>query len=164
MIQDSPYLTDLDIPEVDSEDVTIFQGANVLEAKRQHGVQRGRPEQPVAILTTFGWTLAGSVISIVKPERLHVMHVHRVLNVEESLSKHVEDWWRTESFGTKYEDATPRSREAKRAPETLQRTVKHVFDRCEVRMLWREGEVKLITASWLKNDSTERVYRKETEA
>ena len=123
MIQDFPHLTDLDIPEVESEDVTILQGANVLEAKRQHDVQRGRPGQLVAIPTTFGWTLDGSVKSIVKLERLHVMHVHHVLNVEESLSKQVEDWWRTESFGTKYEDATPRSREAKRAPETLQRSM-----------------------------------------
>ena len=118
MIQDFPHLTDLDIPEVDSEDVTILLGANVLEAILQHDVRRGRPGQPVAILTAFGWTLAGSVKSIVKPERLHVMHVHRVLNAEESLSKQVEDWWRTESFGTKYEDVTPRSREDKRALET----------------------------------------------
>ena len=80
MIQDFPKLTDLDIPEVDSEDVTILLGANVLEAILQHDVRRGRLVQPVAILAAFGWTLAGSVKSIVKPERLHVMHVHRVLN------------------------------------------------------------------------------------
>jgi len=118
MTQDFPHLTDLDIQEVDSEDVTILLGANVLEAILQHDVRRGRPGQPVAILTTFGWTLAGSVKSIVKPERLHVMQVHRVPNVKESLSKQVEDWWRTESFGTKYEDVTPHSREDKRALET----------------------------------------------
>ena len=62
--------------------MTILLGANVLEAILQHDVRRGRPGQPVAILTAFGWTLAGSVKSIVKPERLHVMHVYRVLNVE----------------------------------------------------------------------------------
>ncbi|PFX13712.1 hypothetical protein AWC38_SpisGene22184 [Stylophora pistillata] len=70
------------------------------------------------------------------------MHVHRVLNVEESLSKQVEDWWQTESFGTKYEDATPRSREDKRALETLERIVKHVSDGYEARMLWNEQDVK----------------------
>jgi len=113
MMQNFPHLIDLDIPEVDSEDVTILLGANVLEAILQHDGRGGRPGQPVAIFTAFGWTLAGAVKSIVKPERLHVMHVHRVLNVEESLSKQVEDWWRTESFGTKYEDVTPRSREDK---------------------------------------------------
>ena len=77
-----------------------------------------------------------------KPERLHVMHVHRVLNAEESLSKRVEDWWQTESFGTKYEDVTPRSREVKRALEAFERTAKHVCNRYEVEMLWREEEVK----------------------
>ena len=75
MMQDFPHLTDLDIPEVDSEDVTILLGANVLEAILQRDVRRGRSGQPVAILTAFGWTLAGSVKSIVKLERLHVMHV-----------------------------------------------------------------------------------------
>ena len=73
---------------------------------------------PVAILTAFVWTLAGSVMSIVKPERLHVMHMHQVKNVKESLSKQVEGWWRTESFGAKYEDVKPLSREGKRALET----------------------------------------------
>ena len=89
MMQDFPHLTDLEIPEVDSEDATILLGANVLEAKLQRDVRRGRPGQPVAIFTAFGWTLAGSVKSIVKPERLHVMHVHRVLKAEESLTKQV---------------------------------------------------------------------------
>ena len=50
MIQDFSHLTDLDIPEVDSEDVTILLGANVLEAILQHDVQRGSPGQPIAIL------------------------------------------------------------------------------------------------------------------
>ena len=113
-----------------------------------------------------GWILAGSVKSIVKPERPHVIHVHRVLNAEESLSKQVEDWWRTESFGTKYEDVTPRSREDKRSPETLERTVKHVCNRYEVGMLWREGEVnfpdnRLMAEKRL--ESTERKLKSDEE-
>ena len=166
MIQDFPHLTDLDIPEVDSEDVTILLGANVLEAILQHDVRRGRPGQPVAILTAFGWTLAGSVKSIVKPERLHVMHVRRVLNAEESLSKQVEDWWRTESFGTKYEDVTPRSREDKRALQTLERTVKHVCNRYELGMLWREEEVKFPDNPLMAEkrlESTERKLNRDEE-
>lgn len=95
-----------------------------------------------------------------KPERLHVMHVHRVLNVEESLSKQVEDWWRTESFGTKYEDVTLRSREAKRAREILERTVKHVCDRYEVGMLWREREVKFPDSRLMAEKRLESTQRK----
>ena len=165
-MQDFPHLTDLDIPEVDSENVTILLGANVLEAILKHYVRRGRPGQTVAILTAFGWTLDGSVKSIMKPERLHVMHVHRVLNVEESLSKQVEDWWRTESFNTKYEDVTPRSREDKRAPGTLERTVEHVCNRYEVEMLWREGEVKFPDNRLMgekRLESTERKLKRDGE-
>jgi len=61
MMQDFPHLTDLDMPEVDSEDVAILLGANVLEAILQLDVRRGRPRQSVAILTAFGWTFPGSV-------------------------------------------------------------------------------------------------------
>ena len=95
-----------------------------------------------------------------KPERLHVMHVHRVLNVEESLNKQVVDWWRTESFGTKYEDVTPRSREDKRVLETLERTVKHVSDRYEVGTLWREGEVKFPDNHLMAEKRLESIERK----
>ena len=61
LMQDFLHLTDIVIPEVDSEDMTILLGANVLEAILQHDVRRGRPGQSVAILTAFGWTLGGSV-------------------------------------------------------------------------------------------------------
>ena len=63
IMQDFPHLNNLSIPEVNSEDVTVLLGANVLEAILQHDVRRGRPGQLVAILTAFGWTLAGSVNS-----------------------------------------------------------------------------------------------------
>ena len=61
MIEDFPHLNNLSIPEVNSEDVTVLLGANVLDAILQRDVRRGRPRQPVAILKAFGWTLAGSV-------------------------------------------------------------------------------------------------------
>ena len=141
-MQNFPHLNDPQIPEVSSEDVTVLLGANVLEETLQRDVRRGRPGQPAAVLTSFGWTLAGSVKSVVKPECLYVMHVHRALNAEETLNKQVEDWWRTESFDTKYEHETPRSREDLSALESLERTVKHVGDRYEDGMLWKDEDVK----------------------
>ena len=142
MMQNFPHLNDLQIPEVSSEDVTVLLGANVLEAILQRDIHRGCPGQPIAILTAFGWTLAGSVKSVVKRECLYVMHVHCVLDAEETINKQVEDWWRMELFGTKYEHVTPRSREDLSALETLERTVKHVGDRYVVGMLWKGEDVK----------------------
>ena len=72
----------------------------------------------------------------------------------------------TESFGTKYEDVTPPSCEDKRALETLETTVKHVCDRYEVGMLWREGEVKLPDNRLMAEkrlESTERKLKRDEE-
>jgi len=142
MLKDLPHLSDIPIPEIDSGAVTILLGANVLEAILQRDVRRGNVGQPVAVLTAFGWTLTGSIKSVVPPERLHVMHVHRVRNAEEQLLQRVEEWWRTDAFGTKYENETPRSVEDKKALEILENTVKHLGDRYEVGMLWRDRDVK----------------------
>ena len=63
-MQTWPHVVDLEIPEVDSKDVTILLGTNVLEAILQHEVRRGSPGQPAAVLTAFGWTITGSVESL----------------------------------------------------------------------------------------------------
>jgi len=47
-MQTWPHVADLEIPDVDSEYVTVLLGANVLEAILQCEVRRGAPGQPVA--------------------------------------------------------------------------------------------------------------------
>ena len=66
VVQEFPHLSGLDIPEVDSKDVTMLLGANVLDAVLQRDVRRGSVGQPVAVLTAFGWALTGLVKSFVK--------------------------------------------------------------------------------------------------
>lgn len=53
LMQTWPHVVDLEIPEVDSMDVTVLLGANVLEAILQLEVRRGAPGQPAAIRTAF---------------------------------------------------------------------------------------------------------------
>ena len=136
------HVADLEIPEVDSKDVTILLGANVLEAILQREVRRGSPGQPAAVLTAFGWTLTGSVKSLVTPESLHVMLIHTVPSEGDLLHRQVQNWWRTDSFGTKYAQTSPRSLEDKRALQTLQETVKHVGDRYQVGLLWKTPDIE----------------------
>ncbi|KAL9972904.1 hypothetical protein ACROYT_G019295 [Oculina patagonica] len=54
----------------------------------------------------------------------------------------MQNWRRTDSFGTKYEQTTPRSLEDKKALKTLEETVKHVGDRYQVGMLWKRPDVE----------------------
>ena len=96
------HVADLEIPEVDSKDVTILLGANMLEAILQREVRRGSPGQPAAVLTAFGWTLTGSVKRLVAPESLHVMFIHTVPSDDYLLHRQVHNWWRTNSFGTNH--------------------------------------------------------------
>ena len=71
-----------------------------------------------------------------------MLHIHRVLDTEGTLERKVEEWWLTESFGTKYEQETPRSREDRKALDILEKTVKRVGDRYEAGLLCKEQDVK----------------------
>ena len=141
-MQTWPHVADLEIPEVDSKDVTILLGANVLEAILQRELRRGSPGQPAAVVTAFGWTLTGSVKSLVAPESLHVMFIHTVPSDDDLLHRQVQNWWRTDSLGTKYEQTSLRSLDDKRALQTLQETVKHVGDRYQVGLLWKTPDIE----------------------
>ena len=143
MIQSWPHLQSLSIPEVDSRDVTILLGANALDAILHQEARRGAPGQPVAVHTAFGWTFKGSVKGVVPPERLHVMLTHRVPTKNDLLNQQLQNWWRTDSFGTKYQRETPRSGEDKKAVQILEDTVRHVGDRYEAGLLWKEKDVAL---------------------
>ena len=54
MIASWPHLNSLDIPEVNSKDVTILLGANVLDAILHREARKGAAGQPVAVRTAFG--------------------------------------------------------------------------------------------------------------
>ena len=101
-MQTWPHVVDLEIPEVDSKDVTILLGANALEFILQREVCRVSPGQPSAVLTAFWLTLTGSVKSLVAPESLHVMFIRMVPSNDDLLHRQVQNWWRTDSFSTKY--------------------------------------------------------------
>lgn len=73
----------------------------MLEAILQREVHRGSPGQPAGVLAAFGWTLTGSVKSLVTPESLHVMLIHKVPSEDDLLHRQVQNWWRTDSFDTK---------------------------------------------------------------
>lgn len=101
------HLKNLNIPEVDSDKVTVLLGANVVEAILHREVCKGQPGQPTAVLTVFGWTLTGSVKSFIPSECLRVMHIHRVPSSDDLLHQQIQNWWRTDSFATKYQQDSP---------------------------------------------------------
>ena len=123
---------------VDSKHVTVLLGANILDAILHADVRRGTQGQPVAVNTAFGWTLTGAVKGFVPPERLHIMLIQRIPTTDHLLNQQLQNWWRADSFGTKYQHESPRTREDKRAIEIFESTVRHVGDCYKAGLLWKE--------------------------
>ena len=156
----------MEVPEVDSRSVKILLGANVVDAVLQQEIRKGLPGQPVAVLTRFGWTLTGSVKQFVPPEQSHKMHVNLIQSSDDLLHRQVQNWWRTDLFGTKFEHQSPRSREDARALEMLEKTVKHCGDRYEVGLLWKDENVELPKNRVMAEkrlESTERMLKRNNE-
>ena len=142
MIQSWPHLANLKIPEVNSKDVTMLLGANLVEAILHHEVRKGARGHPAAVLTASGWTLTGCIRSFVTEEQRRIMHVHHVQTSDDLLQRQMQDWWRTDTFGT---NIVKRRRNLEKTKETkiLEETVKNLGNRYEVGLLWKDSDVQL---------------------
>ena len=136
------HLADLEIPDISNKQIELLLGANVTEAIVRREARIGRPGQPVAVRTAFGWCLSGSVTQLASPGARHVMHMARVESPDEELNSLVKNWWSTESFGTKFESKVATSSEDRRAEKLLLKTTNWRGDRYETG-LWRSDKVSL---------------------
>ena len=139
------HLHGLKIPDLSGGEVQLLLGANVLEAVLQREARVGRPGEPVAIRTAFGWSLTGSFAGVVPEHHREVMFVSKSKSQQsdEDLSNMLHDWWSTESFGTKPVDKHPVTLEDKKAMGILENTTQLKGGRYEVGLLWREEEVSM---------------------
>ena len=92
MIQSWPHVSDIEVSEVDSHDLTMLIGANAIDAFAQYEIRQGSSGTPAAVLTSFGRTLTGSVKNFVPPEQLHCMFVHKIPSAEDFLHEQVQNW------------------------------------------------------------------------
>ena len=134
------HLLGLPIPDCSSGQVELLLGANVLEAVIQREVRVGRPGQPVAIRTAFGWTLTGAVSDLVSGASKEVMLIERV-DPEEQLMETIKQWWTTESLGKKFTIDGRRSKEDELAQKMLERNIKKCGNRCKASQLWHVSSV-----------------------
>ena len=133
----------LDLPDYRGVEIKLLLGANVIEAVLQQEVRIGKPGQPVAVRTAFGWTLTGTVKGLI-PGRLRQVMFIRKGPVEQDLTAAVEDWWKTESFGVKIEQPSARSLDEARAEKIMKDTTRMVEEgRYETGLLWKGTDTEL---------------------
>ena len=91
-----------------SDQIGLLIAVQVTEAMIQHEHRRGPKGQPYAVRTDFGWAIAGLVAGVPSP-RISVGFVGHCVTPNTTLNVEVENWWKTESFGTKFNRDIPRS-------------------------------------------------------
>ena len=163
-MQDWEHLKGLNIAGYNGQRVELLLGANTIEAVLQREARVGKPGEPVAVKTAFGWALTGSINSIV-PE--HMKQVFCIYQTETNEAMHdLQMWWSTESFGTKYEDKYSLSVEDRRAMQILTEKTRKVGNHYEVGLLWKSDEVRMpnnYNAAFRRLLSTERSLNRQPE-
>ncbi|KAK3748501.1 hypothetical protein QZH41_000351 [Actinostola sp. cb2023] len=138
------HLQDLDIPAVSTNQVGLLIGVDVMEAMLQHEHRRGSKGQPYAVRTDFGWTVAGADRGTLNSTSDQV-HVGYANVMHDQLNEQLEQWWKTESFGTKYDRQELRSIEDERALQNLKANTKFREDlgHYETGLLWKNKTTTL---------------------
>ena len=128
------HLQDLDIPDCTRGEVELLLGANCLEAVLQTEARVGQRGQPTAIRTAFGWSLTGSVFGCWTGAAQDVMFIQKA---DQELTDALQDWWSTESFGTKLTGESLSPEDAK-AMKILEETTRRLGPSYEVGLPWRD--------------------------
>ena len=157
------HLRDLDIAGYNGQRVELLLGANVVEAVLQQDARVGNPGEPIAVRTAFGWALTGSLHNFVPEHIKQILFVHRAKAADE-MHEFIQEWWKTESFGTKFGNESSMSAEDRRALDILRETTRKVGNHYEVGLLWKSDDVKMpnnYNAALRRLMSTERSLNKQ---
>lgn len=141
------HLSDIDIPPYDSSTVGMFIGINVPGALAQLE-KRTALDGPIGILSPFGWTVMGNVPSF-------VLNTGNELNnschaIEDDV---LEQFWLSESFGSKQEQRVFLTQQDEEAMSTLRRTINYLGGRYEIGLPLKQG------ATGLPNNRTSALRR-----
>ena len=99
----------------------------------------GKPREPVAKKTEFGWVAVGPIGKSRNESRVH--HVARVET--EALDVAFKRFWDNESFGTKTTNTPNYSKDEQRAVDILDQGTRKLEKGYEVPLLWKDGEPQL---------------------
>lgn len=159
IIQSFQHLRDLPMNFSYSGNVEVLLGANVMESLIQLDVRKGAPGQPIAIRTAFGWSITGQITHGQPGDGTGIHHLSC-----NDLNQSLQEWWSTESFGTKYNIQFPTSKEDRKAMNVLEETTKFKDNRYECKLLWKNEDVKMpdnYKMAFKRLQSTERNISKD---
>ena len=126
---------------MDGAEVKVVLGSDVTEIVIPRKVREGPKGSPYGIKTKLGWAVTGNLPGYARnSESVYFVHV---ASPEEELNELVKTWWKTESFGCKYDSTERRSREDEMVLELLSKTTHKVDGRYEVGLIWNDSATAL---------------------
>ena len=135
------HLADIELQDVNRAEIKVILGSNVTEIIIPREVREGPRGSPFGIKTKLGWTVTGTLPRYSRGSE-SVCFIH-VASPEEELNELVKTWWRTESFGCKYDSDERRSKEDELILESLEKTTSKVDGRYQVGLIWKDLNTNL---------------------
>ena len=135
--KDWEYLKGLGIANVEADEITVLIGADLPPALLATEVKIGKQGQPYATKTPFGWALIGVLEQPSTNIEISRSYQIRIDN-DQKLHKQVEQFWETETFGTKFNYKGSLSIQDQRALEILDSETKLENGHYIVPMLWED--------------------------
>ena len=141
------HIADLDLPAINSDLVTVLLGRDTRGVHDTYETRRSEDDTaPEAVLTPFGCCIAGPIPTrVLHTLRTHlsIHHVHPQASSFDLLSKSLERFWNTESFGVLPAINPNMSSEERKGLVILESTIRHNGERYEVGLMWKSSDVKL---------------------
>ncbi|KAK6186774.1 hypothetical protein SNE40_006050 [Patella caerulea] len=138
------HLDGLNIPNIHPSQVQLLIGINVPKAHLQLEIVEGNTYEPIAVRTALGWSLMG-----VADEKELDTHdniqakINLIVKQDEDINQLMENFWKTESFGTTFKYDSPTSFEDRKSLKMLEENTNLVNGHYEVGMLWKEDNLVL---------------------
>ena len=142
-VKNMSHLRNLHLSNVEASDVKILIGANVPRVHLQLDVRQGGEEEPVAIKTALGWCVMGVTSERSQSSVSACVNLLTCNSDEDDLSRQVERFWQTESFGVSVNLDQSRSVEDQRTLKLMDSKTRFVDGHYEVPMLWKNPDAQL---------------------
>ena len=134
-----PHLRDIQVPEVDSSEVTLLIGSDVPEVFWALDERRGKRKQPYAVRSLLGWTMIGPA----EFNTQNSFNVNFVRFEDELLHLQVEQFWKTDFNDSLADSKLALSREDQDALSIMKNTISMIDGHYQLSLPWRHSTPSL---------------------
>ena len=137
-----PHLADLNLQRTASDNIEVLLGTDAFGLIVPREVREGPPGSPAAVRTRLGWVASNRLPGGYKHGEM-APHVNFIHMADDDLNRQLQDFWTTESFGTKYDETPRKSREDERALKMLDDSIRLADGQYETRLMWKRPDGEL---------------------